>query len=420
MRKTELFIASLFIAGLILGCAASGQQMRPAPSEELSQVPAQQQMSQQQQISAGEELSQFSIRDQQGQSIGQIDQVLVDLQQGKIGYAIVDSQQQPGQKHVIPWNALQVDPQQQVLTLQVSADQLQLAPSGDAQVVLDADQARQIDQFFGAAPAWGATQAQPEQIKGLQELQQFSIQDQQGQKLGQVSQVLVDVQRGQIGYVVVTSLQQPTQKYVIPWNALQPNPQQQTLTLPMSAQRFQQAPTGDAQMVRDMNVARQINQFYGVVPYYEIGMQQPQAFQQPRMQQPGMQQMQVRSVDTLKQFALQDQQGQRIGQIDQVLVDMQRGQIGYVAVTSQQGQKHVIPWNALRINPQQQTLTVQMSASQFQQLPSADEQMVQDMNQARQIHQFFGVAPYWEMGQQQPSQQQIQQQQMQQQYPQQR
>ncbi len=409
MKKTELFTATFFIAGLILGCSPAGQQMRPAPSEELSQAPVQQQLSQQQ-ISAGDELRQFSIRDQQGQTIGQIDQVLVNVQQGKIGYAIVNSQQQPGQKHVIPWSALQADPQQpQILTLQASADQLLQAPAGDAQVVLDADQARQIDQFFGAAPAWGATQVQPDQIKGLQELQQFSIKDQQGQSLGQIDQVLVNVQRGQIGYVVVTSPQQAGQKHVIPWIALQSNPQQQTLTLPMSAQRFQQAPTGDAQMVRDMNMARQINQFYGVVPYYEIGLQQPQA-----LQQPGMQQMQVKSVDTLKQFALQDLQGQRIGQIDQVLVNVQRGQIGYVVVTSPQqaGQKHVIPWNALRIDPQQQTLTVQMNASQLQQLPAADEGMVQDMNQARQIHQFFGVAPYWEMGQQQPSQQQqIQQQQ---------
>jgi hypothetical protein len=122
--------------------------------------------------------------------------------------------------------------------------------------------------------------------------------------------------------------------------------------------------------------------------------QQQQMGQQPLGQQ--MAQQQVKSVDDLKNFSLRDQQGQNIGQIDQVLVDVQQGQIGYVVVKSQAGQSHVIPWNALQANAQQQTLTLQISADRFRQAPTGDAQMVQDMNQARQIHQFYGVSPYWE------------------------
>lgn len=401
MRTIGLWTAFLFGTTLLLATGAIGEMMQ--------QQSGQMMQGSELQISAGEDIRQFSLQDQQGQNLGQIDQVLVDLHQGKIGYIVTRDEQQ--QQRVIPWNALQFDPQQQTLTLQLSADQLQQAPTGDAQVVMDQNQAQQINEFYGAAPAWGA-QAQPQQIKGLQDLQQFSIVDLQGQQIGRVEQVLVDVQRGQIGYVVATSQQRPGQKHVIPWNALQPDLQQQRLTLQMSAERFQQAPTGDAQIVRDLNQARQIHQFYGVSPYFEMGaQQQPQQVFQPQQTsqaQTGFQPQAVKSVDTLKQFSLQDQQGQQIGQVNQLLVDVQQGKIGYVVVTSQQ-QTRLIPWNALRIDPQQQTMTLQISASQFQQAPTGGEQMVQDMNQARQIHQFYGVSPYWEEGMPQMNQQMQQQ-----------
>ena len=133
-------------------------------------------------------------------------------------------------------------------------------------------------------------------------------------------------------------------------------------------------------------------------PYGTTGAGQATQQEQTLGAQPGMaqQQQQVKNMDDLKQFSINDQQGMNIGQIDQVLVDVQRGQIGYVLVTSEGAQKRVIPWNALQADPQQQTLTLQISADRFEQAPTGDAQMVQDMEQARQIHQFYGVSPYWE------------------------
>jgi sporulation protein YlmC with PRC-barrel domain len=126
------------------------------------------------------------------------------------------------------------------------------------------------------------------------------------------------------------------------------------------------------------------------------GMQQQQQMGQQHLGQQ-MGQQQVKAVDELKSFSLRDQQGQNIGTIDQVLVDLQQGQIGYLVVQAQ-GQSHVIPWNALRADAQQQSLTLQISADRFRQAPTGDAQMVQNMEQARQIHEFYGVSPYWEEG----------------------
>jgi sporulation protein YlmC with PRC-barrel domain len=112
-------------------------------------------------------------------------------------------------------------------------------------------------------------------------------------------------------------------------------------------------------------------------------------------QQLGMQDQQVKAASDLKEFSLKDQQGQSLGQIDEVLVDIERGQIGYIVVTSETDQeKHIIPFNALEADLQQQTLTLDIDQQRFQQSPTGET--VLDQQQAQQIHQFYGVSPYWE------------------------
>jgi sporulation protein YlmC with PRC-barrel domain len=404
MRALGVLTAFFFTTGLALSSVALAAEQRSQ-----SAIGSQSSEMSSQVINTAEDLKQFSLQDQQGQNLGQIDEVLADVQQGKIGFVISSSQQQPGQQHAIPWDALQVDTQQQTLTLQISSEQFQQAPTGDAQAVQNLNQARQIEEFYGVSPQWGEAQTMYQQAKALEDFKQFSLLDQTGQNLGQIDQVLVDTQRGQIGYIGTSSQQQPGQKHVIPWNALSVDLQQQALTVQISADQLQQAPTGDAQTVRDMNQAEQIHQFYGVSPYWEAQQRQPMAQQPQQIQQMTQTFEQVTTVDNLKQFSLQDQQGQNLGQVEQLIVDVQQGSIGYVVTSSQQqpGQQHVIPWNALRVDPQQQTLTVQISAEQFRQAPTGDEQMVKDPDQARQIHQFYGVAPYWETGAQQQQMQQM-------------
>jgi hypothetical protein len=132
---------------------------------------------------------------------------------------------------------------------------------------------------------------------------------------------------------------------------------------------------------------------------FMAGFAMAQAVEQPRGvgldAQIGGQQIQA--LNDIKNFSLLDQQGQTLGQIDQVLVDMERGLIGYVVVQSALGQTHVIPYNALQIDPQRETLTLQMEGARFSSFaPTGDALIVRDQNIAEEIHEFYGVSPYWE------------------------
>lgn len=143
-------------------------------------------------------------------------------------------------------------------------------------------------------------QAGQQQIRTASDIQKFNVQTAAGEKLGKIDKVVVDLEQGRIGYIIVSAAQ-GSDKYVIPWKALRSEPQQQSLILNMTTAQLQQAPKGDIQLVQDRQKGREIHQFFGVSPYWEEtgmqqqrqpgSMQQPDQSQQPgSMQQPGQQQ----------------------------------------------------------------------------------------------------------------------------------
>lgn len=127
-------------------------------------------------------------------------------------------------------------------------------------------------------------------IQAADDLKNFTVQDTRGEKVGKVSQVLVDVDSGRIGYAVVSSggfLGMGGQKYIVPFNALKSGEKGQTLTLDIQKDQLKQAPKGDIEQVMNRETGREIHQFYGVSPYWEEGgsEQQPEEKRSPYDQQ---------------------------------------------------------------------------------------------------------------------------------------
>lgn len=109
---------------------------------------------------------------------------------------------------------------------------------------------------------------------------------------------------------------------------------------------------------------------------------------------------QIRTASDLQKFDVQTAQGEKIGKVDKVVIDMQQGQIAYVTLSGKGMDNVIVPWKALKAQPQQQTLALSksdMNADKLKQAPKGDIQQL-SRDQGRQIHQFFGVAPYWESG----------------------
>ncbi|MFA5516983.1 MAG: PRC-barrel domain-containing protein [Desulfuromonadales bacterium] len=127
--------------------------------------------------------------------------------------------------------------------------------------------------------------------------------------------------------------------------------------------------------------------------------------QQMGQQQQQQKQQQISNASDVQKFSVQTAQGEKLGKVDKVVLDLQQGQIGYVIVSATEGQdKYIIPWKALKAQPQEQALVLNISADMLKQAPKGDIQQVLNKDQGRQIHQYYGVAPYWEGSQQKQQQ----------------
>ncbi len=172
--------------------------------------------------------------------------------------------------------------------------------------------------------------------------------------------------------------------------------------------------------------------------------QQDQSRQQKQTatnQQQSRYAQQLLTADKLNGMQIQNQQGEDIGSVDQVILDAKEGKLAYVVVSTGGlwgigGQKAIVPWNALHLQSEQalqrqtaqqqgqagqqgqtaqqgqaqqgqQVLVLNVQKDQLKNAPQGDLQNVLDRQQGVQIHKFYGVAPYWESGQEGSQQQNL-------------
>jgi sporulation protein YlmC with PRC-barrel domain len=115
------------------------------------------------------------------------------------------------------------------------------------------------------------------------------------------------------------------------------------------------------------------------------------------------------TADDFKGMKVQDRQGMRIGEVDRLILDPAEGRIAYVVVSALRGSKGrgevIVPWNAVQVQGAKpsgvsggdRVLVVKVPRDELMQTPEGGMRTVRD--QGRQIHQFYGVSPYWEEGQ---------------------
>ncbi len=193
MRKLSLITGSIFAASLFFASMAPAQERGQATQQrdqqqqqQATQQRDQQQQQQQARIRPAGDLTNFSVQNRQGEELGQVSELLVDVEQGRVGYVIVSANGILGvgaDRHIVPWQALQPDPQREVLLIDMEADRFRQSPTGDAETVATQEQGRTVHEFYGVSPYWeeGAMQ-QPGQMQQQQQREQMQQRDQMHQQ----------------------------------------------------------------------------------------------------------------------------------------------------------------------------------------------------------------------------------------------
>jgi sporulation protein YlmC with PRC-barrel domain len=149
------------------GGAAPPAQQAPAQTQ---QAPAPVQPGQAMgpcEIVTSDQLIGQNVQTPEGENLGQITGLMMDAQTGQVGYAVLSSGGVLGigrKDYVVPWNALEIDPQQRTVVLDISPEQLRDAPP--AADITTYEEGERIHEFYGVTPYWmdeGTLEMRPQQ-----------------------------------------------------------------------------------------------------------------------------------------------------------------------------------------------------------------------------------------------------------------
>ncbi len=221
-----------------------------------------------------------NVFNRQGEAIGKINNLVVDLTSGRVLYAIVDEQGGvPGvDRYAIPPEKFSTGGSNGNLVVDVKKADLASAPKfkGGAKTINSVDYAQQVYQHFGQ-PAWwqggGATGAAGAfgNVQGAKQLMGKEVKTAANQDLGQIKNLVVDLAAARVLYVALAPQgSQGNMVYVVPPNAFTSG-SDGTLVTGLDEAKLQGGPhfaDNSWPDVASSSYATQVYQYYGKQPYF--------------------------------------------------------------------------------------------------------------------------------------------------------
>jgi sporulation protein YlmC with PRC-barrel domain len=237
------------------------------------------------------------VRNVSDQHIGRVDDLVVDLQSGRILYAVVSVGGFLGvgdRLVAVPASALK----EHGKGLELDADKQKLTDAPE--FVKDRDRRSEMTssdfigkdyKYFGqtawwegaSAPATGAASA-AQRFANAQlasDLPSTDVKDTSGQKIGDVDNVMVDLPASRVVYVIFapdSNLDLKNNYYALPPSALTPAPDRKSLSANITREKLAAAPSFDKSNWPDMSNpswASRVYQYYGAQTYFDTGTLRP-------------------------------------------------------------------------------------------------------------------------------------------------
>lgn len=112
------------------------------------------------QVMAADTLEGDSVRNEAGEKLGEITDIMLDVPTGRVAYAVMSVGGVLGMGNklfAIPWSALRLDPEDKCFRLDVAKDRLDEAPGFDKDhwpTMADQRWAEDVHSFYHARPYW--------------------------------------------------------------------------------------------------------------------------------------------------------------------------------------------------------------------------------------------------------------------------
>ncbi|HSF32477.1 MAG TPA: PRC-barrel domain-containing protein [Candidatus Tectomicrobia bacterium] len=110
---------------------------------------------------------------------------------------------------------------------------------------------------------------------------------------------------------------------------------------------------------------------------------------------------------TLFDYRVKSPQGEDLGRIEEVMIDMEMGRVAYAVLSFGGflglGDKWVpVPWDAVALQPDEKVLLLKIEKEKLQKAPNFERASLPDLANRQWgavIHTYYGYPPYWEQRQ---------------------
>lgn len=256
------------------------------------------------------------------------------------------------------------------------------------------------------------------------------IHDRNGRSIGEVEDVIIDPNHGVASFIIIDAdddLLGDDRYLPVPFSAVKYDPtQRDRLYIDVDRARLEGRRgfrRNNPPDFTDRRYVVELYEHYEVEPYWQARRQQRQQLQgenqrerrqaqQPQPRRPQQEQAQrrdrvmrdfeaVRFSELDDHYSVQNMQDEKLGEVVDMLIDMQEGRIAYVVVAEDDDADvlALVPFAAVDYRAEENHLLVDATAQQMRRLSirRGDWSNLADEQWARNLHREYNEEPYWEV-----------------------
>jgi len=383
------------------------------------------------------ELIGMNVNNVSDQKIGDVKNVGIDLQAGRVTYVILGSGGVLGvgdKLYVMPHNAFTLSSDKKSLVSGIDKQKLEGAPvlnEKNWSQISDPRFAARVYQHYGKQPYWsGSAQLAPtgrEQsatpnsqgrisrnrnrdnddsdlrvrqqtpavtgefgnVEGARRLLGMNVENSRGENIGKLSDIAIDLESGRVIYAVANPKGAGNAKAISPASLV--------LRANDKAIRF----TGNEEKLKNAPNFNRNNDLtsseYAARVYSHFGEQHSWFDANDKFGH-------VHLASDLLKMKVQNSQDQNVGQVQNVMVDLQKGRAPFVILNAApivgRGENNVfaLPPNAFTMGKDQNTLVTGVDKAKLEGAPRFNRENISNPNQAAEIYRYYGKQAYWTTG----------------------
>ncbi len=225
-------------------------------------------------------------------SLGKMEDIFLASTNGRLTYALLGSGGTLGfgeKLFPIPWSAVTVKASEKpVALMETDKEKLKNAPTfkrSELPKLSDRALGATIHRFYGKTPYWEASilgtrvtspRVEVAKIQEASAMIRNSVINHLGERLGEVKDILVDIDEGCIAYAVLSTggfLGSDGKLVAVPWKALTLKPEEKAFLVHLEKEKLKGAPALDPGRVTEDLASRdrggQVHAYYGMDPYWK-------------------------------------------------------------------------------------------------------------------------------------------------------